>query len=819
MLFFEGVDHLLEYIKRFGVLPNDQYMGGKFLEWLINCELLSEEHPDRIKAVIIIDCMVRHHNTCVAVNEISSLGGYIPDQGVRDKEPMHAERDTVKYSTAVAKTVLAALLPTITPDRVVIEIGGGNGNFLRHICHGSGLLLGRYLNVDNDAMRKLSLFEKVVAPFRQNVRRIDLMVQDFNDVFQSIMADPANMKATYLSLNSIYYLGAGALAALFTRDFFGIAMCSDLLFEHANLVTGADFLLQYDPEGGTVSGTIAGLPIHSEKVFLSSDFLSVYPIRFLRPPLQMEQHPIMNSMVLFGPNLSPRGRDYPNVMGGEFRLLPVRAHFQFRRPKIYELTFEDYYWFHVTGCYLTKKIDGVLGFLHFQSNTWYLTLRNGFSFLPQKLNGLMPNFGVYTQAIVVEIMPTAGGHFALIFLDYVPDRLVKGVNSAVYWRARLTPFMQKQDLARVRHGELSFKDYQYVPPFSVLEQCSLKQFAADGLIFYCPYGSYAAYWKPFSTCDLIVQREGDQLATYTRSYERLLVSDFNKQFSISGLYECVYEEAVPIFHILAKRDDKNDVGEPNLHPLSQVFDINNGEVEVFGACVTGIVLDFHVFLDTAGSRYRDIITKLVVAEMDREELIRLYYLVEAQVEFVTGRSALADKFIKIIQMYTAVDAVKIWNSLARMKLITPDPYHPDVRQAGQFYHAFIHFIGPKEGDPVVPAPSPKKKQAKPSKASVLTKKPNDFHERVLDLVKGYGTIFTVAEVERDYNALYGLKLASSSIVRYLLLVKGVRIVSSQQGVQGFVYDPTPAVVTVAVASPVNKFEYHVSGLKRHHKNM
>jgi len=649
-----------------------------------------------------------------------------------------------------------------------------------------------------------------------------MMVQDFNTVCQSIVADPAHVKATYLSINSVYYLDTMTLESLFVRDFYGLAMCSDLLFEKNNLVTGVDFLLQYDPVAGTVSGTVAGLCIHSEKVFLSTDFLTVYPIRFLRPPLQMEQHPIMNSMVLFGPNLSPRGRDYPNVMGGEFRLLPVRAHFQFRRPKIYELTFEDYYWFFSTGCYLTKKIDGVLGFLHHQNNTWYLTLRNGFSFLPQKLNGAMPNFGIYTQAIVVEIMPTSGGHFALIFLDYVPDKLTKGINSAVYWRARLTPFMQKQDLARVRHGELSFKDYQYVAPHTMLRECILRKFAADGIIFYCPYGSYAAYWKPFATCDLIVQKEGDVLATYTRNYERHVVSDFNRQYSISGLYECVYEESASIFHILAKRDDKNDVGEPNLHPLSQVFEIVDGCVEVYGARVSGIVMDFHTFLDTAGSRYRDIITKLIVAEMDREELIKLYYLVESQVEFVTARSALADKFIKIIQMYTAVDAVKIWNTLSRMKYITPDPYHPDVQKAGQFYHAFVHFIGPPEGQAipaVVPAakkPAGNPVQPKKSKAETLTKKPNDLLGLIGDVALGYRTMFTLAELERDLVDL-GVQVRQSDLRKWLLLMKKFQVVNNG-GVE--VYELKE--ITPPAAPYVPRFcqgRSHISGLKRHYNNM
>jgi len=697
--FFDATSAMKEFSSLNSILPDDQMVGGKLWVELNKCRDLPDGDLRKEWARKTLVSLVDAYNGLVKVNTKASMGGYIPEPSIRHDIPELFVVDSIKVATKVMKELLAVLNFTTSGKLSLIDIGGGNGNILGFFKRVGDFRFEDYVNIDRNVNNKTDRFDYVVREYKDHIGNMILQPVDFNDYVGDCIHEYPD--ALYFSINSSYHLMPHVLEELFKLRFSGIAMCSDLLFSGSNMVQVAGITLELVELQGcpsTLRGAVSTYNIGSELPKFSEDYRNPYPARFLQPPIQFEvaNHPFLNSYIVFGDCLS-RGvcLDMSSSNGVDMDLVPIDGTFKFRRPKMYKLQYEDFYWFDKIGYFLSQKIDGITGFLHQFNGSWILTLRDGTSRLPLTADRLAVNFGNGDRAIVVEVLLLKTGKYCLFFIDYVPFKYDKKLPLG-YWKERFVPWNTKLALARLHQRCLFFKEYYWIPPGCIREVVFHNNIPSDGLVFQCPFGSYSCFWKQYDTCDAMVRLEKDKCFTLDKAANSYTVLDPYALWVQDGIYELVYDEMAGKFVIMVYRMDKFEAGELIFNPFSDFFEWENDNLLVGKVRVGMVCIDLKSFLQRYGDTVKELNSKLVTLQLTPSQIFALCVLVYGDVVGFgrvgsNPRCFLGQDMVKAIHHHTHYSPAKVWNAFFSHGLVDCSPFKPIVEMVDKYVRSVICF--------------------------------------------------------------------------------------------------------------------------------
>lgn len=689
------VNAMKKFMLRMKIPFHDQYCGGKFMDYLLQCENLPDGHLEKLDAIRVIEDMVLYHNGAVSVNNYSAIGGYIPPLATRNPD-LDGGGDPLQQVTSLVKTIVVSTTD-VRPEAVVVDVCGGNGNLVALIDYDADL----YLNIDRNVSNKVYLFEKVVTSMKPvNVASVKLMLNDINTHFDILMSDYERDRLVFYSFHSVYFLSDHVFSSLCGLGFSGSCLVSDLLFAESDHIDGEGYHLELSTNKPyVITGRISDYKITNEKPVFVDDFrdknVPVYPVRFLVPPVRPDVvavNEIIANTVMFGPQFGVSGNFSLDFQSGNVvSLVACKSYSEFRRPKVYDLVEEDFYWYLKIGFYISRKLDGVLAFLYCRDGSWNLTLRNGFSYKP--MCGDVPAlFGDPTKTVVVEVLAINDGktnEVALFFIDYVP-RVYERKHARKYWKDRLSSFGSKQIMARRVNTGLFFKQYLWVPPGSegLLE---LKEIRNDGLMFHCPFGSYVSFWKPFKTLDLLVvdTLQKGRYVTYNADKVTYDVLDPNNLFIQPGCYECVWGGNK--FHIIAARLDKNELGNPDDSLENGLLVPMGGSINLSPRLSVSFKdLTVDQFLDSHGASMSRVLSNIHLAVLDDNELRVVFGSVCDKLPLRTlGLQVTSEELCIAIEKVTHVDYTRVWNSFFRAGYVSNGPFKPVIKSVNGVWRSVV----------------------------------------------------------------------------------------------------------------------------------
>jgi hypothetical protein len=420
---------------------------------------------------------------------------------------------------------------------------------------------------------------------------------------------------------------------------------------------------------------------------------------------------------MWSPNLKFHNTDVLPFAGKEFELIPVNGGASYRRTKIYELDDTDFCMLRMTGYFISAKIDGIMGFLSFESGVYVLTFRDKSQYLIRDPFEKPVNFGFTMGSINVEVVFNfKTGHYQLWFVSVSPALYPDDAhNRRLFWRAIFQPFSAQLEIAKRTYAGLFFKPYYWVPPLET-RRGSLDIYRllrdtgvpADGVVFHDPYSNFVGYWKPWRTADVYVSREPYGLVAFAHARD-WPVDDPKCRFISNGVYEVVASDGK--LRIIHSRMDKDRTGDVPLEHRNQLFDYSpvDGKLVVDNVLINFVKYTLTDYLENYGRVYSKIVSNLIRLHLSPDDAKVAYDLVRAHLmQFATVLDVrvlfgveppavpnvfLVSDFVAAVVSRTGFDPKRLWSSLVHHGFIKKisDHTNPEIVRVGVDLKAVIRF--------------------------------------------------------------------------------------------------------------------------------
>jgi len=555
---------------------------------MLKADLVSTDQKLVEKTMSLVKDYALHYADLVQVNLKSGNGGYIPKAQSRVPEAGTGDMDPIKNASQICKCAIVSLADTEGKD--VFDLGPGNGNLVERMVRMNQINFRSYLGVDSDVHGKLKNFDTVTANARFLRLNIGVIKSDFNIWIQGHVHDPRDV---YFSVNSFYYMDHLLCNRVFASPFFGLLNVSDLLFLEHNVIKDKLISLTMDERSMTMTGSITGFPVDSEKLVFADDVCRgssfFYPARFIysaRKLLEGNSAYMLNSMGIIIPK--PACDTIPESLGKMVYLVPTDSSFDFKRPSMKGLTFAEAYFYSKTGCFCSNKINGIGAFLTFVDGEYCIYLRDGSCFTPIPEDGETLNLGAPIDPIFLEMVPYEK-KVMLIFNDSAVPKFSRDERS--YWRERFHDFNFRMREAKIHYPDLYFKQYVWIPPGVDLPNSNDFSLSlsfngvvpSDGVIVNCPFGQQVNFIKPFNTFETVVSRSGNNYLSSSG-----VVSFQDPSLSGIGLYECYLSDGKVV--ALIPRHDKIESSAFPCRHRSDFFSYHSSLPLSFNLCQAKILL-------------------------------------------------------------------------------------------------------------------------------------------------------------------------------------------------------------------------------------
>jgi hypothetical protein len=682
--YYELAEAILTFAKNSQILPYDQTLGGRYVEYLSSFESYPEDSPESIEAQRMIDVVFSLYDHFCTINEDASVGAYYTNIVTRDETTV-LKANLTSFSTGVCKDAIVCL--SDVADCQVTDVGGGSGGILNTFQRMDSIGFTSYVNIDLQPNDPNGTFVRMVDKFTHEAGSLRLPVleykqQDMNDYLLQVDLD-----SYYFSVHSYYYMSY-ALRDRFNlhRKFTGVVHVSNLLFDGANFELDHDTSLFLN-EHNKLTGTIGEFKVVDEAMVFLEELPNFYPARFLNSLRSsiMQSNFVSRSLVFWSPYLNVVSRTIAGRSGSTVFLHPTNGFTQMRRTKIYEIDEYDFYFLSKMGYYLSGKIDGLCGYLTQTEGVYHFSLRDGLQFILLDKFGANPNFGVIHDPLNVELLLDPGGGFQIWFISIAPPNYPDSPSSnRIFWRSQFSSWSQTIETAKHRYAALYFKDYLWVSP-TTDTQITLPEWPPlDGLVLNDPYGYFHGFWKPYRSADVYVHKKIDSLFL---EYDGVVwdVIDPKCMFINPGIYEVIIVDGK--FSIIQSRFDKVTGGDPPFIRENKLFERTYGKVFIPRAQVDYHFGDYFHFYNSYGENYRATmcdVSKVVISKSDARVLYDLIsdYLIK-HFRCYDGYYRVCD-WIASIRQKAAYDPQRLWSAFIHFKLIDVlyPPFEPFVKNLG-----------------------------------------------------------------------------------------------------------------------------------------
>jgi len=684
------VNILLEFAKTNGVLPYDQTLGGRYIEYALTTQELPDDHPEVVSVMKYIDALYDFYDACCRINTTAAEGGYITPVVVRDDTGV-MKANISSFSTGLLKDIIVTLNDLTGCD--VTDLGGGGGGLLDTFQRMGVDDISSYVNVDTDVNSAGVSFDMIANRYTADNSipkdAIQVIHRDINEYIPIISEDSA-----VFSIHSLYYVDSDNREALRKLDSSGIAHFSDLLFD--GKVTESDPIAELVLHNNSITGSIGTYRVLDEPLLFTDDVGIVYPARFHNSVREhvMRSDVVAKSLCMWSSALNYNGRSISPMNGIEYQLRPAQYDAKFKMVKIHKLDDVDYYFLRQMGFYVSAKIDGLCGFLSFQDGAYYVSFRDGNRFIVLDPSGRPVNMGIIDGTINVEVLKNHNtGNFQFWYIGHSPQNYPDAPKARKKHVSNLfTDWVVKVETAKHSHPTLFYKPYAWVPPgtektgdFDLIHRITFNGFVVpfDGIVLHDPFGYFVGFWKPWNTSDIMIKKTLSGLVSY-HSDVKYFVNDPKFRFITDGIYE-VYASDGDI-NIIQSRLEKQKSGDIPHHNRNNLFEIESGIVKIAGLRVKVPYSDLFTYVGNYGVNYRAIMASLVWINLPEEQIRIIFNQVRARLnskcQSVNGFYTVSD-FIESISLVCTHSPIHLWQQFLKLNLVNGrGPYDVDVADVG-----------------------------------------------------------------------------------------------------------------------------------------
>jgi len=690
-------DAIVKFSKQISLIPYDQTLGGRYVEYLMSFENHPEDSVESKAAVsAIMDVWELYDDLC-DINMAAAEGRYITPVVRRDDSDV-TRASISSFATGVAKDCLVSLLPAI--EGVIADICGRDSAILDTFTR-LGQSFATYVNVDLDP-------NALNSTFLANKKKFEIENDDHGVIVCKHLDANEFIRQqedidSYISIHSIYHVDNDLLEKMKCKRFCGVAHFSDLLFLESDCEADDSASLVKDEL--RMTGSFGAFSITKEPLSFVNDVGFCYPLRFLNNVRATMHHStiVSKTLAMWSTNFPISNRRIASFPGCEYRLRPVMFNKKFRRAKIYDIDEVDFYYLRRMGFYISAKIDGLCGFISNESGIYYLSLRDGRQFQIFDTIDRAVNFGYIEHTLNVEVVVNPKtGNFQFWFVGYSPPYYpsIKS-EKRYYWQRIFTPWAAQVEKAKMSHAGLFFKNYLWVEPdsnvkqvFDIKKNLKIGDFDVpiDGVLLHDPYGNFVGFWKPWRTADVTVDYSELGLFTVVDGRRRAVV-DKSCRFINSGVYE-VYVDDGEIF-LLQPRTEKTKSGDLEL--TVDVLPVFNHDYESVEIAKTKVLVQFQGFkeyFDNYGRNYIDSLSRLSPIKMEFSVLKLLFESIVSHLKrtftpFEGGY--LVSDWVSSITAITTYPVSNLWGAFLSAKFCKSGPYQPEIRLVNNSFRALIYF--------------------------------------------------------------------------------------------------------------------------------
>jgi hypothetical protein len=692
--YYELAESLIKFAKCEGLLPYDQTLGGRFVEYLSSFESLPEDHPESVEAQRLIIMVWELYDHLSTINENASIGAYYSDVVTRD-ETTTLKANLTAFSTGICKDVVVSLADVNGVK--VNDIGGGSGGLLDTCQRMSVTNFSEYNNIDLQPNDANGMFVRMVDKFNYEigsatVPSLKYHQQDMNDYLLQVDND-----SFYFSIHSYYYMNYQIRDNFKNHlGFSGIVHVSDLLFDGTNHETDESASLILNDN--RITGNIGEFRVVDEPMVFADELSNYYPARFLNSLRAsiMSSSFVSRSLVFWSNGLSVVSKDILAKDGMPVSLIPTTGFTNMRRTKIYELDDCDFFFLRKMGYYVSGKIDGVCGYLTYENGAYYIGFRDGVQFMVEKKGGGHPNYGRIDRPINVEVLYNAKlDSFQIWFISIAPDNYPDSPASRrKFWIDNFVSWSQVVETAKQRLNGLYFKQYNWIPYTSNDVRIMQPDWPPlDGIVINDAYGYFHGYWKPYHSADVWVYRKGDQLYTDHDGVPWDVIDD-RCYFHTDGIHEVKVVDGK--FSIIHSRSEKIKGGALPFIRNNDLFTNDDNQVSPPGAHIKYKFGDYFHYYSSYGRNYRAVMSNVSTVVL-REEEAKLFY--DLTLKYLKGHYSLRNGFYRVadfiasIRQKSAYEPQRLWLTFIKHQLVDPvyHPYEPFISEIGGELRAVIKF--------------------------------------------------------------------------------------------------------------------------------
>lgn len=689
-------DALANFAKCQDIIPYDQTLGGRYVEYLLSFSEFPEDSLESRTAVsAIMDIWELFDDLC-DINMAAAEGRYITPV-VRRNDDGAVRAGVSSFATGIAKDCLVAMFPVV--EGVIADLCGKDASVLDTFTR-LGQEFSTYVNVELDSRTSN-------ASFLTNKRKFEIENADCGQIIcmHSEVNDFIRQQEgvdRYFSVHSLYHVEHQLITDLAKKKFSGVAHFSDLLFLDSDVETDNTASLIRDAD--KLNGTFGVCPVRHEPLRFSDDVGWVYPLRFLNNTRATMQFSTIASktLAMWSTDFSTSNRRIAAFPGVEYKLRPVSFNKKFRRAKIYDLDAIDFYFLRRMGYYISAKIDGLCGFISTEGGIYYLSLRDGRQFQIFDLGGRAVNLGKIDHTVNVEVIFNPNTHnFQFWFVGYSPPYYPTGkAEKRYYWKKIFTSWAAQVEKAKMTHAGLFFKSYLWVErdavdpiSFDVCKSLRLGDFNVpiDGVTLHDPYGNFVGFWKPWKTADVRVDQSESVCYTFINS-KRYTVIDKKCRFIHSGIYEVYVDDGEII--LLQPRLEKEKSSELVLASEPDIFQHDFESVQIGNVKVKMHFHDFQTYITNYGGNYIAALSDLAPLKMDADSLKLTFEMTynHLKKKYVSYQgNYLVSDWVASITAMTTYPVSHLWSAFVANKYCRTGPYSPLILSCNNVFRAFVSF--------------------------------------------------------------------------------------------------------------------------------